>query len=117
MKIKINKQLNRPDGGVVPSGSIATSNPKMVSAKVPTANDAGTVLFPIVLAFDQASLDADKVGVPAITEFSYRGINKTCTQAEWDAMNDNADAGALVNGWMQTAIEQIIGVGNTEILI
>ena len=90
-KIKINKQLNRPDGGTVSSGSIASSNPRMIEQEA-----GGVVKFITTLHFSESAMNDDKPGVPAVTQFSYKGLQKTCTQAEWDAMNDEADAGALV---------------------
>lgn len=116
MKIKITVQLDRPDGGVVDADSIAVSNPVTKEAKMPIADDAGIVMFPIKLYFSEADLAANKPVVPAVTDFTYKEINKQCTEVEWDAMNNDPDSGALVAGWMKTALEAFVGVGNCEII-
>lgn len=111
-KIKITKQLNRPDGGTITANSIADSNPRMIEESV-----GGKVFFPFKLHFSQSAMDSGKPKVPACTEFPTMRVVKQCTQAEWDAMNDDADAGALVSGWMLAEIIAVVGTGNAEIVI
>ena len=110
MNIKITKELNRPDLGTIAPNSIANSNAVM-------REESLTVAFPMRLFTSQAAQDAKAPNVPGCTEFPNFRLFKVCTQAEWDAMNDDAGAGALVVGWFQDAIDNAIGLGNTEIVI
>jgi len=114
--IIITKQLNRPDGGKITGGSIATSN-------VQFDEDNKTVKFPLYLFITQTAKDDGKDVVPACVEFSNRSpsksiplltMRKECTDAEWEAVNVDANAGALTTQWMQDCIDEIIGDGFTN---
>ncbi len=105
--IKINKQLKRPDGGTVTTGSLVKYNPTFVP-------DSLTIIYTLKHYFSQSALDSGKLCIPAVTDFAYR-MNKVCTQAEYDQLK-LADADLLVQTWLQGLIENSIGVGNTELV-
>lgn len=106
--IKINKQLTRPDGGKVSTGSLLKYNPKQNGDKL-------TVVYFLTHYISQSALDIGKLPIQKVEEFSYVQ-EKQCTQEEFDAMINDAGAGALVEGWLVEIIDGLIGVGNTEIV-
>jgi len=109
-KVKINKQLNRPDGGVVASGSLAVCNNPM-----PLVNTKQVVfLSPIYLT--ETSYDNGKTNIPAIDQFKTFKLVKQCDDAEWDALNDDAGAGVLMGTFMAECIDAVIGAGFTELV-
>jgi len=106
--IKINKQLSRPDGGVVASGSIVKSNTDF-------DGDELIVKYRIKHYITVAAMDAGKETIPAVTNFGYY-LNRQCTAQEWADLFTEAGAGNQVELWLQTIIDELIGVGNTEII-
>lgn len=105
--IKINKQLTRPDGGSVSSGSLVKYVPRFIK-------DELTVSYTIQHYFSQTALDSGKPTIPGVTDFKYKLI-KVCTQSEYDLLNDSG-APLLVEDWLKDLIDDLIGVGNTEII-
>ena len=110
--IKINKQLNRPDGGKITSGSVATSNPSFDEGNM-------RVIFPTYLYVSEASKNEGKAVIPACVELTSRKsmpkrLVKQCTIEEWEAINLGANAGILTMQWFQTCIDEVIGAGFTE---
>ena len=110
MNIKITKQLKRPDTGIIAANSIANCNPILKEESL-------TVMFPITLFVSQAAQDSKIPITSGCSSFPQMRLKKVCDQAEWDKMNDDAGAGALVTGWYQTAIDDAIGVGNTVVIV
>jgi len=106
--IKINKQLQRPDGENVSAGSIVDYTTRMVGESM-------TVIYFIKLYFSQSAMENGKLTVPAVDNFGYK-IVKNCTEQEWLDMNTLPNAGLLVQDWLQDIIDELIGVGNTEII-
>lgn len=102
--ITINKELNRPDGGKVASGSIIKYNTRF------NADNGYVVWFYLNHFVDVASFDSGKEKVHQIDEFSYTQY-KECTQAEWDSLND-AGSAVLVESWLKDILELELGEGN-----
>ncbi len=109
--IQINKQLQRPDKGMVSSGSIIYYTAQFIEEKK-------TVRFNLTHWFSLTAREtADTDGwlpIPKVKDFSYIQL-KECTDEEWDALDD-AGSAALVKSWLKEIIESKIGVGNTEII-
>lgn len=110
-RVKINKQLDRPDGGKVASGSIAVcDNPQPIGR-------SKAVVFRIAIYYNQTYLDAGNEPVPKLVKFPKFKLVKYCTEAEWTALNDDAGAGALVATFMKECIDTVLGDGFTEIIV
>ncbi len=109
-KLKINKQLNRPDGQKIPAGSIAESNPIFVESEK-------AIKFPTKLMFNQDSIDNKKTPIPCIVEFKFNRLVKQCTDDEWTKVNDDANAGLLVSQFYQECIDDMGMKGSTEIIV
>lgn len=105
--IKINKQLQRPDGGTVSSGSLLDYNTRFIG-------NGKIISYDLTLYFSQSALDSGKKKVPSVVNFKYR-INKHCTEAEWLKLND-AGSADLVQEWLKDLIDIEIGQGFTEIV-
>ena len=104
--IQINKQLERPDGGVVPSGSLLNYSTKF--GQDLTAN------FYLTHWLDQDSKDAGKLPIASILDFKY-ALSKQCTAEEWVLLNE-AGSALLVENWLKSLIDSEIGAGYTVIL-
>lgn len=110
-KVKINKQLDRPDGGKVASGSIAVcDNPQPIG-------ESKAVVFRIAIYLNQTAIDSGKKPIPALDKFPKFKLVKQCTDTEWDALNDDAGAGALMATFMKECIDTVLGDGFTEIIV
>ena len=111
MDIQINKQLNRPDKGVLAAGSIITYTSK-------ENDDAKIVRYKLTHWYDQSAKDAPKedgwLPVAEITNFSY-DIIKECTDEEY-AQLDAAGSKQLKCDWLQEIIDSKIGANYTEII-
>lgn len=112
MSIKINKQLNRPDGGVVDAGSIVDFNQSTHS----NGDDTGTVFFAVSLYISEEAIEEGKKAVPSIVEFGWQ-LPKECDVAEWSEllMGENQTA-ILMHDWLKEIIDSKIGEGFTEII-
>lgn len=112
MSIKINKQLNRPDGGKVSTGSIVDFNQKTKA----TGEDTGIVFFLISHYISAAAITDGKETIPVITEFEYT-LSKVCDSEEWEQllMGENQTS-VLLHDWLKEIIDNKIGLGNTEII-
>lgn len=109
-KVKINKQLTRPDGGTVSSGSIAVcNNPQQLV-------NYQQVVFKTQFYITETALEKGKQPVPKLDKFPTMKLIKTCSNDEWTALNDDAGAGALVGTFMQECIDSILGDGFTELI-
>jgi hypothetical protein len=107
--IKINKQLQRPDGGTVSSGSIIDYNSRFIGKGM-------IISFDLMHHFSESALEDGKPLIPEIKNFAYR-LNKECTEEEWaKVMIGEEPAGPLVQLWLQELIDEKIGEGNTEII-
>jgi len=106
--IKIKKQLQRPDGGTVTSGSIIDYNSKFVGSNK-------TVNYFLTHYVNQAAIDSGKDKIHAVTNFIYVQ-KKVCTDEEWIALNTHPNAGMQTQIWLQEIIDAAIGSGNTEII-
>jgi hypothetical protein len=107
--IKINKQLQRPDGGNVSTGSIIDYNSRFIGK-------GRIVSFDLMHHFSESALNEGKQLIPSITNFIYR-LNKECTIEEWTELMIGADAsGDLVQNWLKKLIDVKIGSGYTEII-
>jgi len=109
MKIKISKQLNRLDLGIIESDSILECNPIVIE-------DSKQIIFPIKLYVNQGAVDSKVSLIGGCQEFKQMRLNKYCTDGEWTALNEDAGSRDLVCGWFKTAIDDVIGVGFTEII-
>lgn len=109
MKVKISKQLERNDKGVILSDSIAESNPVM-------KEDSKTILFPISLYVNEEAMNEKVPVIGGCVSFHQMRVSKVCSDSEWSDMNDNAGSGALVTGWFKEAIDNSIGLGFTELI-
>ena len=109
--IKINKELARPDGGKVSAGAIATCN-----SPRPVTNTM-QIVFALVIYITQTALDNGKQPIPKLDKFPRMKVIKQCDEAEWTALNDDPNAGALMATFMQEAIDAEIGDGFTEIVV
>ena len=103
--LKINKQLNRPDGGKINSGSIITFDP------IPRTND-GDVVFSMKHYVSETTLNNSKKPIHKIDEFDYT-IKRPTTPDEFASLN-NAGAVDLMTGWLVTELESKLGVGTIE---
>lgn len=110
-KIKINKALNRPDGGVVSAGSIAICNnpQQLVTSK--------QVVFLTNFYITQTAFDNGKTSIPQLDKFPSMKLIKQCSEEEWTQLEVNAGAGELIATFMQECIDEAIGGGSTEIII
>lgn len=106
--IKINKQLQRPDGGTVSSGSIIDYNSRFIGKGM-------IISFDLMHHFSKVALEADKPLIPSITNFPYK-LNKECTIEEWSDIFTKPDAGIYVETLLKDLIDEKIGEGNTEII-
>ncbi len=106
--IKINKELQRPDGGNVAAGSILDYNTKFIGKGKMT-------MFTVFLYYSREALDDGKVTVPSITDFKFR-LTKKCSDQEWIDVMTKANAGELTQGWLKDLVDAKIGLGNTEII-
>jgi hypothetical protein len=105
--IKINKQLKRPDGGTVSSGSILNYNTRFIG-------NGMIISYDLTLYFSQSALDNGMKKVPSVLDFKYR-LNKECTIEEWAKLNDSGSAD-LVQNWLKDLIDTEIGTGFTELV-
>ena len=106
--IKINKQLQRPDGGTVSAGSIVDYSTRMLGSTM-------QVVYYLKHYFSQTAIDEGKPTIPAVTNFNYK-IVKNCTEQEWEELNLDAGAGPRVQDWLKEILDELIGAGNTEII-
>ncbi len=114
MSIKINKQLNRPDGGKVASGSVVEFN-------TTTVDSEKKVVFYCKQYLSETARDNGKTPVPAIVEIGSDSspyyLSKYCTDEEWDDLTIGENQTAiLLNQWLQEIIDSLIGLGYTEIV-
>lgn len=107
MAIKVNKRLNRPDGGIVASGSIVKYDTRLNSKSL-------VVWFFLNHYITQTALDNGKRPIQAIKEFEYK-IFKECTPEDWAKLNDSGSA-QLVEGWLKSELETRLGEGLVEII-
>lgn len=107
--IKINKKLNRPDGGTVAAGSIIDYNSRFIGKGM-------IISFQLMHHFSEAALEDGKPLIAKITNFAYR-LNKECSEEEWaELMTGSEASGILVETWLKEMIDALIGAGNTEII-
>lgn len=109
MKVKISKQLNRNDMGVILADSIAESN-------LIIKESSKTLLFPIKLYVNEDAMNDGVSVLGGCQEFKQMRLYKECSDSEWVKMNDDAGSGDLVTRWYKEAIDNAIGTGFTEIL-
>ena len=109
MKIKVSKQLNRLDLGIIESDSILECNPIVME-------DSKQIMFPIKLYVNQGAMDSKVSLIGGCQEFKQMRLTKSCTDGEWTALNEDSGSRDLVCGWFKTAIDDVIGVGFTEII-
>ena len=108
--VKITKQLDRPDGGKVASGSIAVCNsPRQVVSE--QAVEFNTEFF-----INQTAIDNGKTNIPALVKFPKMKLIKMCSDDEWTELNDDAGAGALIGKFMTECIDEVLGDGFTELI-
>ncbi len=108
--VKITKQLDRPDGGKVASGSIAVCNsPRQV------VNEKA-VVFIIAFFINQTAIDSGKTNIPQLVKFPTMKLVKMCSDDEWTELSDDAGAGALVGKFMKECIDAAIGDGFAELI-
>lgn len=109
--IKINKQLQRPDKGMLAAGSILDAKTRFIP------NDL-TVVWNLTHWFNELAKETAKEDVwfpvVGVNNFGYIQ-SKICTPEEW-AMLDEAGTPELLEGWLQKIIDKAIGEGNTEII-
>ena len=109
MKIKVSKQLNRLDLGIIESDSIVECNPIVIE-------DSKQIMFPIKLYVNDDAMDSNISIIGGCQEFKQMRLSKSCTDGEWTALNEDAGSRDLVCGWFKAAIDDVIGVGFTEII-
>lgn len=104
--IQINKQLERPDNGTVPSGSI-------IDYKV-IRNDVDKTLRYNLTHWlsEEAKQLAGCMPIARVTNFTYIMV-KECTTEEYDQLNQ-AGSFELEEEWLKEMIDAKIGVGNTK---
>ena len=109
--IKINKQLQRPDKGMVSSGSIIYYTAQFIEEK-------NTIRFNLTHWFSLSAKETSNTDgwlpIPKVKDFSYIQL-KECTDEQWKLLDD-AGSAALVKDWLKEIIESQIGLGNTEII-
>tara|TARA_R110002020_G_scaffold65330_3_gene172583 strand:+ start:2349 stop:2678 length:330 start_codon:yes stop_codon:yes gene_type:complete len=109
MKIKVSKELNRLDLGVIEPDSILECNPIVME-------DSKKIMFPIKLYVSQSAMDSKVSLIGGCQEFKQMRLSKSCSESEWAALNEDAGSRDLVCGWFKAAIDDVIGVGFTEII-
>lgn len=109
MKVKISKQLNRLDLGIIESNCIVECNPIVIE-------DSKQIMFPIKLYVNDDAMDSKVSLIGGCQEFKQMRLTKSCTDGEWTALNEDSGSRDLVCGWFKTAIDDVIGVGFTEII-
>lgn len=109
-EVKINKTLARPDGQNVSSGAIAVCNipQQIVNSK--------QIVFKLQIYVSQTQLDNGKQPIPKLDKFPRMKLVKQCDESEWNALNDDAGAGALVGQFMKECIDSVLGDGFTELI-
>lgn len=109
--IQINKQLQRPDKGMVSPGSLIYYTAQFIEEKK-------TIRFNLThwfsLSAKETAADDGWQPIQKVKDFSYIQF-KECTEEEWDALDESGSA-ALVKDWLKQIIESQIGAGNTEII-
>ena len=105
--IKITKELQRPDKGIVPTDSLVNYTARFLQ-------DELTVVFDLVHWLNQEAKDGEWLPIPKVIEFDYR-LSRLCTVEEWMKLDD-AGASSMVEEWLKEVIDGKIGVGYTEIL-
>tara|TARA_R110000824_G_scaffold289801_2_gene478326 strand:- start:141 stop:473 length:333 start_codon:yes stop_codon:yes gene_type:complete len=109
--IQINKELTRPDKGIVAAGSLI---------RFSTIFPSGTmeVRYNLKHWVDKDAMDAPKkdgwLPITSVRDFSYIQI-KQCTPEEYARIND-AGSAQLVESWLKELIDVKIGNGNTKII-
>jgi len=107
--IKINKQLQRPDKGMVSSGSIIYYTAQFIEEKK-------TIRFNLTHWFSLSAKETAEADgwlpIPKVKDFSYIQL-KECTDEEWESLDD-AGSAVLVKDWLKEIIESKIGIGNTK---
>lgn len=106
--IKINKSLQRPDGGNVSAGSIIDYNSRFIGKGM-------IISFVLMHHFNESAIETDKPLIPKIKNFAYR-LNKECTEEQWATIFTQPDAGIYVETLLKEMIDALIGAGNTEII-
>ena len=106
--LQINKQLTRPDGTTVDSGSVINPQPQADHiTKVIRYNMAHHV--------NQAAIDDGLEAIRGgVLEFEY-SQPRECTQAEWDSL-DGPGYYLLIDTWLKVILEAKIGVGFITII-
>lgn len=107
--VKINKELNRTDGGIIASGSV-------VAFDIIEDGQSKTVFFRIRHYVSEELKIAGKTTIYEITEFSYKNMQKQCTTEEWTTLTESAGSAALLQDWVKAIIDSEIGSGFTEII-
>lgn len=106
MAIKINKQLNRPDGSKVSSGSIIKYDTRLNGKSL-------IVWFFLNHYISTAAFEAEKQPINSINEFKYT-LYRECTPEEWAELN-KAGSAELVEGWLKEVLDSEMGEGYVEI--
>tara|TARA_R110000851_G_scaffold120265_1_gene248562 strand:+ start:350 stop:682 length:333 start_codon:yes stop_codon:yes gene_type:complete len=109
--IQINKELTRPDKGVVASGSLLDYTTQFIG-------ESKIVRFNLTHWFNlDVKNEPQKDGwlpISGVKDFMYIQ-RKECTPEEWGSLND-AGSAVMVEDWLQEIIESKIGNGTTEII-
>lgn len=106
--IKINKELQRPDKGKLPSGTIIHYTAQFLEV-------TKSVKYNLKHWFDElARGEGSWQPIDGVTDFEYRQV-KECSDDEWDSLND-AGVAEMIKLWLQEIIEDKIGTGTTEII-
>lgn len=106
--LKINKQLNRPDGGKVNSGSIVKYSTRFNTK-------GGLVIWYFLDHYlNSTSLENGKKTIPETLEVP-KSMYKECTEEEWAKLNE-AKSAEQVELWLKEGLEGIIGEGYIEII-
>ena len=109
-KVKITKQLDRPDGGKVASGCIAVCNNEQ------KIENQKAVVFITSFYLNETSYEGGKKSIPELDKFKSHKLIKMCSDEEWESLNDDAGSGLLVGTFMKECIDLEIGLGFTELI-
>jgi hypothetical protein len=105
--IQINKELNTKDGGVIASGSIVVYQ---------TIFHVGLKITYRILVYRSVDdFENGKMPIENIVELG-QGYDRVMTEQEYDALNTETGVFDTVQGWLKTIIDEIIGVGYTELI-
>ncbi len=110
MPLQINKQLTRPDGDTIASGSIIKMN---ISQN--EIDDKYFVVFKMSHYVDAQAVIDKKDHIQKIDEFGYIETLEV-NFGLWTMMLNNPNSRTLVEGWLKDIIEGYIGVGFIDVI-